>query len=154
VYLIAEEKDVDTAVRALVRIGIDNVEGYATPDALMAYDETHGKLQSIEEVKFESVKTHLLRGDAAVVDVRGAAEHAPAHVPGALNVAHTRLALRSGELPSDKKLLIHCETGARASSAASFLSRKGFHVAIVNDEFVNWPLIGTVESNETVAAGA
>jgi hydroxyacylglutathione hydrolase len=144
IYLVVEEKDVMEAVRSLIRIGLDNVVGYATPDTLLVYDETHGKLHNIEEVKFDSVKTHGSLGDVEVLDVRGAAEFEEGHVPNALNLAHTRLYLRHDELPKERKLLIHCGTGARAASAASLLSRLGFTVSLVNDEWANWAQMGDV----------
>lgn len=144
IYLIVDEKEAGAAVRSLVRIGLDNVVGYAPPEALLAYDETHGKLSSIEEVKFDSVRSHSGVGDVEVLDVRGISEYQEGHVPGALNVAHTRMLVRHGELPSNRKLLVYCGTGARASSAASLLSRLGHNVSVVNDEFDNWPRIGEI----------
>ncbi len=144
IYLVAEEKDVRDVVRALIRIGLDNVVGYATPDTLLVYDETHGKLHSIEEVKFDSVKSHRHMGDVAILDVRGIAEYQEAHVPNALNVAHTRLLVRHGELPKDRRLMVYCGTGARAASSTSLLSRLGYAVALVNDEFENWSRIDDV----------
>jgi len=60
------------------------------------------------------------------------------HVPDAINIAHTRLALRMDELPSDRPIAIHCETGARASSAVSLLQKAGRTAALVDDEVSNW----------------
>ncbi len=154
IYLIVEEKSLDEAVRSLIRIGLDNVVGYAEPDALLVYDETHGKLNSIEEVKFDSVKSHQNLHDVEILDVRGISEYKEGHVPDALNVAHTRLLVRHDELPADRRLLIHCGTGARASSAASLLARLGYPVALVNDEFDNWPRIGELGTGEPKLATA
>ena len=144
IYLVVEEKELMDAVRSLVRIGLDEVAGYATPDTLLVYDETHGKLHSIEEVKFDSVKAHGNVGDVDVLDVRGISEYQEGHVPNALNIAHTRLFLRCDELPKNRKLLVHCGTGARAASAASLLSRSGRTVSLVNDEWTNWAQMGEV----------
>ena len=70
-----------------------------------------------------------------VLDVRRATEFAAGRVEGACNIAHTRLAGRLGELPRDKRLLVHCLSGARASAAVSYLAGQGFEVSAVNDLF-------------------
>ena len=71
--------------------------------------------------------------------MRGAAEYAGAHVPGAINIAHTRLANRLAELPKDKPVLTYCRTGNRASAAAALLAREGYDVTLVDGEFAAWP---------------
>jgi len=74
-----------------------------------------------------------------VLDVRGAAEFAGARVPSAINIAHTRLATRLDELPSDKPVLTYCRSGNRASAAAAFLAHEGYDVTLVDGLFATWP---------------
>ena len=135
IVLICREEDLDGAVRDLVRIGIDRVTGWASPEELVAYRAAGGELASIEVIDFEEVARR--RGDPAVqvLDVRRASEFAAGSVEGACNIAHTRLASRLGELPRDKRLLVHCFSGARASAAVSYLEGQGFEVSAVNDLF-------------------
>ena len=135
IVLICAEDDLEEAVRDLVRIGIDRVTGWAPPDELAACGADGAELESIEVIDFDEVDRR--RGDPAVqvLDVRRATEFAEGRVHGACNIAHTRLAGRIGELPRDKRLLVHCLSGARASAAASFLAAQGFQVSAVNDLF-------------------
>ncbi len=135
IVLICAEGQLEEAVRDLVRIGIDRVTGWASPGELASCRAEGAELASIEVIDFDEVDRR--RGDPAVqvLDVRRATEFAEGRVDGACNIAHTRLAGRIGELPRDKRLLVHCLSGARASAAASFLAAQGFQVSAVNDLF-------------------
>ncbi len=133
IALVCRPGDLDGAVRALVRIGLDQVVAWCTPDDLQEYAGEGGAMASIEAIAFDELLRRSRDPGTQVVDVRGAAEHAGGSIAGACNIAHTRLAPRLGELPKDKELVVHCMSGARASSAASFLARSGFSVTAVND---------------------
>ncbi|GAA5522835.1 MBL fold metallo-hydrolase [Aliifodinibius salicampi] len=135
IYLIIEEANVEEAVRDLIRVGIDNIKGYATPDDLNSWDD---KLEYIEAIDFDDIVQLKDSEDNQVVDVRKATEYAEGHIPGALNIAHTRLADHLDELPKDKELLVHCASGRRASYASSFLAKEGFKVQWVDDDFENY----------------
>ena len=72
--------------------------------------------------------THLMnREDALVVDVREPGEYGAGHILGAKNFPLHRLD-GSGELlkRKDKPLIVYCDSGDRASKAASALRRLGF----------------------------
>lgn len=137
-YLIIESSRAMEAVRELVRIGLDDVRGYATPTTLDA-SVTSDAYDSIPVIDFDGV--HALRDDerhVQVLDVRGAVEYAAGHVAGSLNIAHTRLAERLGELSKDRTILVHCAASSRAAAAAAFLHREGFDVQFVMDSFDRW----------------
>jgi hydroxyacylglutathione hydrolase len=78
------------------------------------------------------------RGEGVVLDVRGAAEFDLRHVPDALNVAHTRLWVRLGEVPKGRPVLVHCNSGGRSAAAASLLERHGYEAVDVDDLFANY----------------
>lgn len=136
IYLLAEAEQVPSAVRQLVRIGLDDVVGHATPAALL---DTELELAATEIIDFARGRQLESDGGAVTLDVRRLAEFERGRVPTALNVAHTRLLVRHGEIPKDKQLLVHCQTGARASSAASLLERLGHEVLYVDDDFGKLP---------------
>src|SRR5699024_10096098 len=135
IYLIISEASLEQAVRDLVRVGLDNIKGYATPAELKDWD---GKLERIEAISFDEVSKHKDDADVQVLDVRKATEYAEGNVPGAINIAHTRLADHLDELPKDKQLYVHCGSGQRASYASGLLARNGFNVQWVDDMFTNW----------------
>ena|SRR5699024_7305577 len=135
IYLIIDEANLEQAVRDLIRVGLDNIKGYATPAELNDWD---GKLEVTEAVGFGAVSRHKDDADVQVLDVRKATEHAEGNVPGAINIAHTRLADHLDELPKDKQLYVHCGSGQRASYASGLLARNGFNIRWVDDMFTNW----------------
>ncbi len=134
IYLIIDEDRVEEAVRDLIRVGLDNICGYATPDDLKVYAEEGGELSSIDIIDFEETDKLMKDEHNFVVDVRKASEFEEGHIEGAMNIAHTRLLDREDELPKDKTLLVHCRTGIRASVASALLVRDGFNVKYINDE--------------------
>ncbi|NGP87673.1 MBL fold metallo-hydrolase [Fodinibius halophilus] len=134
-YLVIEEDNLEEAVRDLIRVGLDNIEGYVTPRMLRDWD---GSLTSIETIDFDAVEEHRQANDSIVLDVRKATEYAEGHLPDAINIAHTRLADELDKLPKDKQLLVHCAAGGRASYASGLLDKEGFDVQWVDDDYENW----------------
>lgn len=136
--LLVSEAQVDEAVRELVRIGLDDVVAWAPPEEI----ETCGaRLESIETIDFEAVDLLLNSSDAdrfLLVDVRRRSEYEAAGASEALQIAHTRLAERRGEVPKDRELLVYCAAGGRAAVAAAFLAGHGHLVHFVDDAVAPW----------------
>ncbi len=132
IVLIVEPEGLDEAVRGLIRIGLDDIVGWAAPQDLAALA---GELAAIERLDFAAVRGE--RPAPWLLDVRRRSEFDLAHLPGASNVAHTRLSEHLGELPRDRRLAVHCATGARAAAASALLAARGFRVAYVDDDFSN-----------------
>lgn len=62
-----------------------------------------------------------------VLDVRTPEEYASGRVPGAVNIPHTELPARLGELGGDEReIVVYCERGGRASTAIETLREAGF----------------------------
>ena len=123
VMLVVEPDKVDRFVRALVRIGLDKVVGYVTPETLAACGLP---MAQAPEVTAEEMRA-LLEEDSspAVLDVRRATEWDAGHIDPATNIAHTRIIPRLDEVPSEGPLLVHCAGGIRSAMAASELRRRG-----------------------------
>ena len=137
ICLIVDEADLDEAVLNLIRIGRDNVEAYITPATLQQYLDKY-KAMTTREIQFDDIEDSL-DDDTVILDVRRASENASAALPGAINVAHTRLAARLDEIPSEKTLLVHCRSGARSAVASAMLERNGYDVVYVNGAFAQEP---------------
>lgn len=134
IYLIIEEEKVEEAVRDLIRVGLDRIEGYATPSELHSYAEKGGEMERIEVIDFKQAKSLMSDDSYQVLDVRKASEYVEGNFEGAINIAHTRLLEREKELPKDKTLLVHCKSGFRASVASALLNRDGFSIKYINDD--------------------
>ncbi len=133
IVLLVDPADVSEAILALVRIGFDGVGEFSPLDALA------GRRDLVSTPTIDVAEMERRRGgDALVLDVRRLDEYEAEHVPGALNIAHTRLRARRDEIPDGVELLVHCRSGARAAPAASLLEAWGHKVAYVDDLFANW----------------
>jgi len=145
IYLVVSEERLDEAVRALIRIGSDNIMGYITPEDVATYAAAGGTLSVIPSVDMEELERQRVHGGVTVLDVRGKADFEHHHIPDALNIAHTRLLVRLDEVPTGQPIVVHCNSGARSAHAASLLQRHGFAVTNVNDQMANY--------RETATAG-
>lgn len=125
--LILDERDVESTVKDLQRIGLDDVAGYWTPEVIDAWAsaEPERALQTIELVSLEDVERSLEAGLVTVLDVRGSTEYQEGHIPGALSIPMGYIPRRLDEIPADKPVVVHCQTGVRSSIAASVLQRLG-----------------------------
>lgn len=138
VVLVVDQNRVKEAVTDLIRIGIDQIVAYVTPDDLAAFVSNGGQLATEQPVKFSKMPEFEGIADYQVVDVRKATEYVLGAVPGAVNIAHTRLRARLDELPKDKTLVVHCQAGGRSAVAAAYLKREGFKVVLVDDAYENY----------------
>jgi len=134
-FLIVEEHDVEDAVRALVRVGLDRVVGYATPAVVAAYAAGGGRLARLPSIGFsQAEKLHQRHDDVQLVDVRRRDEHRKGCLEGALHVPYAQLLPLADELERDRRLVVYSATGARAAVAAAWLARLGYRVAQVEDD--------------------
>lgn len=130
--------EVDMLVRQLVRIGFDHIVGWISAESLATADES--LLTITRSIKFDDLESTLHEHpDATILDVRRNGEFTSGHLRGAVNIAHTRLRNCIGELSPEGPVIVHCQSGARASAAAAYLQRVGRDVVHVNDAFTHAP---------------
>jgi hydroxyacylglutathione hydrolase len=142
IVLVIEPSSIKTAKDDLMRIGLDNVFAYITPEHLQSYFEENGKLSSTNEINMSDFKS-LLNDDLYVLDVRRLAELKEiGYIPGAYNIAHTSLLTRKDELPNDKKIYVYCRTGVRSCYASGYLEKLGHEFVHVSGGFYEWRDIG------------
>ncbi len=63
--------------------------------------------------------------EVVILDVRTKSEAEKGTLPGAINVPLDELEQRLADVPKDKKVLVHCTTGARAEMAYNVLKKAG-----------------------------
>ncbi|MGZ9108467.1 MAG: MBL fold metallo-hydrolase [Micavibrio sp.] len=137
IVLIIDADNAAEAQRRLANIGYDSVIGYITPDSLVAFFSRHDGVKSIPVADFKLAKNAKKDDNVRILDVRSAAEYNQSHLPDAINAPYTRLPESLGRIPRDKKLLVHCGSGARASVAATWLAAHGYDVTLINDNYSN-----------------
>lgn len=134
IVLIVDRGNLHAAIRDLIRIGYDDVRGWTPTKTL----DAAGPLEQIERIDFAEFERRRQAGAMTVLDVRGATEYEAGHVPGAQNIAHTRLRAADPVFPSDSPVYVHCAAGVRAAVSTAFLASRGVKAVHVDDSFRNW----------------
>lgn len=122
--LVAPDDMREEVVRRLVRIGLDNIEGYV-PD-LEDWVESGGKVESVPRMKPRELDAALGEGEVELLDVRGYSEFESERIRGAKNLHFGYLTRRLEEIPRDRTVVLQCQTGNRSSIAYGLLKREGF----------------------------
>ena len=142
-YLLVDEERVAEAVRDLASIGLDAPGGYAAPGAVDAWISEYGHTGTQVEAAAGEVDERRARGEVEIVDVRNGSEWAAGHIPGSRNLPLGRLAERLDELPRDRTVVVHCQSGARAGVALSLLRSRGFQdVRHLTGDWAEWERAG------------
>lgn len=142
IYLVVSEDEVEEAVLDLIRIGLDDIPVYVTPETLLEYEAHGGTLKTTDEVAVTALGDDATRDGATILDVREASDFDEGHIKGAMNIAYTRLLPRWKEIPGGLPIYVHCRSGRRSAFAAAFLERVGFEVTNVIGGVPEWALAG------------
>jgi rhodanese-related sulfurtransferase len=60
----------------------------------------------------------------SVIDVREPYEFNVKHIPGAINVPLSKLKWRKVDVPTDKEIVVYCQTGIRSKQAARLIMKR------------------------------
>lgn len=78
-----------------------------------------------------------------VVDARDASQYQKAHIPGAVNIDWRHALARRSELPSDRMVLVYCNSGTLSAQAGLALRVAGMeNVRILQGGFGEWSAKG------------
>ena len=130
--LIADDGTQEEITRKLMRIGMDNVKGFIT-------NIENAKLEKSKIVNADFVETMKDNDDTVLLDVRGKSEFKEGHIPGA---EHRFVGSFRKTLPQEiknKNIIIQCQSGDRATIAASYLEKHGFdQVYNYAGSYIDW----------------
>lgn len=126
--LVADDDQMEDLTRKLMRIGMDNIYGYVNKVEDLGVD-----LETVDEIGFEGFQNNVGNDEVQIIDVRGENEFKISRVPGAKHVFFGTLPANLDEIPKDKPVILHCQSGDRATIAYSILRRNGF------DNIKNYP---------------
>jgi hydroxyacylglutathione hydrolase len=145
-YLVVDDRRgqaIDELVRDLAGIGLDRIAGYFGIEMVESWRASKGHLQTIPVLGLADFTTQLRSNDKVILDVRGEGEWKAGHVPGSLNIPLGDLDNRLDQLPRDRPLIVHCQTGPRAAMAASILrARDVREVSQFPGGFAEWRTAG------------
>ena len=128
--LVLPEPAADALVEAatqLFRIGYERVVGWLE-GGVEAWAASDGEVESYPVI---SIRDAAATDDATVLDVRQPSEWRGGVIPGSRQIFVADLADRLAEVPRDRPVTVLCQSGHRASIAASILDRAGFDVRLV-----------------------
>jgi hydroxyacylglutathione hydrolase len=125
VLLVTETNDVSRAVRYLIRLGFDRLDGFLA-GGMLAWHKAGLDSRRIEAATVQDL-CHLLDTDEDVwvLDIRSDEEVERKEIPVAHHIHITQLLERLGEVPRDRPVYIFCGSGLRSMIAASLLRRDG-----------------------------
>lgn len=122
---------------------IDEMAGY------MDFIEYGGGVIFAEQIPKEEYANIM------VIDARDADQFTKDHIPGAVNIEWRQVLNERENLPTDKMVLIYCNTGS-LSAQAGFALRVAGHenVRILQGGFEEWKAKGGFEANARAAGQA
>jgi hydroxyacylglutathione hydrolase len=136
----ADANQADQAARGLRSVGVLDLVGYLV--------DPNGATERLEPIDLDELE-RLLGVDAVeLVDVREKEERDDAYIAGSTHIPYRLVGALADGLPTDKPVVTICETGARASIAASVLSAEGIDVRpVISGGVPDWERRGgqTVE---------
>lgn len=121
-HIIASEAQIEEITHELRMIGLDSLESYWTPEIIEEWTSAGNQLGTVRQISIDDLEKF---DDYHVVDVRGASEYAAGHIPGSQNIPVGYVSEHMSEIPSDRPVVFHCQTGSRSSIAASVAASLG-----------------------------
>jgi hydroxyacylglutathione hydrolase len=123
--LVQGPSDLERAVQALARVGIDEVAGFLQW-GMIEWKSEGFPVESVPQITVHELAEWLAEGrDVAVIDVRERFEWLEGHIEGATHLPMLEAAARHSEVPADRPKAVLCAGGLRSSTAISALKRHG-----------------------------
>lgn len=119
--LVTTDAQIEDLTRKLMRIGLDNVLGYVSDVNSLGIE-----LEKTDIIDIEEFKTYLNRDDVQVIDLRNSTEYNSGHIAGVPQVFIGTLPQNLDKISSEKPLVIHCQSGDRATIGYSLLKKFGY----------------------------
>ena len=83
-----------------------------------------------------------------IVDARDAAQFAKEHIPGAVNIEWRQAVARRAELPSDRTVVVYCNSGSLSAQAVFALRLLGHdNVKVLQDGIEGWKKKGGFDAH-------
>ncbi|QST00531.1 MBL fold metallo-hydrolase [Pontibacillus sp. ALD_SL1] len=125
VYLIADERNIEDLTKSLRSIGADEVAGYMETAAIAGLKGEGIATESYEVATPDQLKDKIANEEVTLIDVRNEGEWNDGHIPQAQHIMLGYLQERIDEVPTDKPVVLQCQSGGRSAMATSILQANG-----------------------------
>lgn len=144
--LVANDNQIEDLTRKLMRIGLDNILGYVNDVTAVGI-----ALEKSDIIGIDEFKTYLDRDDIQVIDLRNATEYKEGHIAGVPHVFVGTLPQNLDKISKEKPLVIHCQSGDRATIGYSLLKKFGFkNVKNYSGSMNEWLKLGNPVVKENI----
>lgn len=140
--LIMDENEKEEIARKLMRIGLDHVAGYITLETI---PQLGIPLEQQQLIGFQEMNAVLENPNVQILDVRNTAEFTAGHLPHATHLFVGTIEDNLDKIDRTKELYLHCQSGDRATIAASILAKNGIKdVKIYSASINDWMAKGGI----------
>jgi hydroxyacylglutathione hydrolase len=124
ILLVLEKDDhLEGVVRLLWRTGYTRFAGYLV-GGMKAWDNAGFEIEELPQLSVHDLKAAI--DDFQIIDVRTPSEWKSGHIPKAKHVFVPELRQKAGQFDRGKPTATYCDSGYRASIAASILKQEKF----------------------------
>ncbi len=121
--VLDEDSELDEMVRLFIRTGYTQFSGYLV-GGMRAWDNAGFQLEEIRQMTVHEIRAAGSR--LQIVDVRAPGEWKSGRIPGSTHIFLPDLRKKCAQLAKKKPIAVYCDSGYRASIAASILKQEGF----------------------------
>lgn len=91
---------------------------------ILVYDSFR-PVKNLEQLSEENFKEKMKKPkEIALIDVRNPYEYETNHIKGAINLPLSKIRRNKVKIPTDKDIILYCQTGIRSKQAAKAIRRK------------------------------
>lgn len=133
--VLEHDEDVAKVIPLFLRTGFTKFAGYLV-GGMKAWNNAGFPLSEVDQMTVHEVKKQA--EDLQILDVRSPDEWKKGHIPGAIHIFLPEVPEKSTVLNKEKPVAVYCDSGYRASLAASLLKIEGFDVHNVPGSWQAW----------------
>jgi len=123
--VVEDYRQIDEAVRGLIRIGYDNVDAFLA-GGLHAWEKSGRRYDKVGAIHVADLEQRLDEGDGfTLLDVRSKEEFQSGHLRNAVQIYVGDLPSKLDQVPKERPVTTFCGSGQRAMIAAALLRRHG-----------------------------
>jgi hydroxyacylglutathione hydrolase len=135
--VLDSDANLSEVVTHLARTGFERVVGYLA-GGMSSWENAGLPLQALDQLHVTEAAKQSQQGTLTLLDVRSPQEWKNGRAPGARHVFLADLPAKLGDLSKAERIAVYCDSGYRASIAASLLQASGFEVASIPGSWQAW----------------